>query len=264
MKGLLIYDKKDELRNREYIQWLLDEANKKGINLSLLFSQDFFRHGLNKEQMNSDFALNRSRSYELAVNLELNGIRVLNNSEVTFLGNNKIAAYKYAEGMGVDFPPLLAAWQEEAELISKQVKGHGGEGVEVLKAPYPDFREESLQQSLEKDLAGDLRFYIFNNEIIHSVLRRPKDGYISNFSKGGSIEIYGPSPEEERLVKKFIGKLQIDYAGIDFLLTKDGRLLFNEIEDAVGSRMLSALGINDTTELLFQAIREMKSKPLRK
>lgn len=254
MKGLLIYDEKDVSRNRDYIQWFLDEAAKKAINLNLLYSQDFFKRGLSRDQLNSDFAINRSRSYELAVNLELNGIKVMNNSEVAFLGNNKIAAYKYAGSVGVDFSPLLASWQDEPELISKQVKGHGGEGVDVLRAPYSDFSEDDLQQRLQKNLTGDLRFYIFNNRIIHSILRRPKQGYISNFSKGGSIEIYKPSPAEENLVERFIGKLDIDYAGIDFLLMKDGQLLFNEMEDVVGSRMLSTLGINNTMELIFQDI----------
>ena len=254
MKGLLIYDKRDEARNRDYIDWLISEARGMGMIMSLIFSQDFFKKGLDREQLDADFALNRSRSYELAAILELNGIRVLNNSEISFLGNNKIAAYKYAESVDVKFSSLLASWQGEAELISKEIKGQGGAGVSVLNAPYPDFREESLQQKLQKALVGDIRFYILNNRIIHSVLRRPKDGFISNYSKGGSIELYRPSLEEEALVEKFIGQLQIDYAGIDFLLLKDGSLLFNELEDVVGSRMLSALGINNTTELILQSI----------
>ncbi len=254
MKGLLFYEKADAEKNRDYIQWFMDEAGKKAIGLSLVLIEDFFRKGLSPEQLSSGFALNRSRSYELAVALELNGIRVMNNSEITLLGNNKLAAYKYARDAGVDFSPVLASWESESELITKQVKGHGGEGVEVIKPPYPDFDRNSLQQRLQSNLAGDLRFYILNNEIVQAVLRRPRQGYVSNFSRGGQIEIYKPSPAEEKLVCKLTGRLHIDYAGLDFLLLKDGTLLFNEIEDVVGSRMLSYLGINNTTELLFQTI----------
>lgn len=256
MTGLLIYNKKDADKNQDYIEWFMEEAGKKDIDLSLLYSEDYFQKGLIKGQANSSFALNRSRSYELAVTLELSGIKVMNNSEICFLGNNKLAAYKRAYDKGLAFAPLLASWQGEPDLITKQIKGHGGQGVEVLQKPYGPFEETSLQQKLVKDLEGDLRFYIFNNQIIHSVLRRPKEGYISNFSQGGTIEIYKPSPEEEGLVNKFIGDLHIDYAGLDFLMLKDGTLLFNELEDVVGSRMLSALGINNTTDLVIETISE--------
>ena len=52
----------------------------------------------------------------------------------------------------------------------------------------------------------------------------------------------------------------MDYAGIDFLLTKDNKLIFNEIEDVVGSRMLSKLGINNTTDLYLEHIgKELKT-----
>ena len=55
-------------------------------------------------------------------------------------------------------------------------------------------------------------------------------------------------------MKSMIMLLKVDYAGFDFFITKEGKLIFNEIEDAVGSRMLSLLGENETVPLFVEHI----------
>ncbi|MBP5313113.1 MAG: hypothetical protein J6112_09815, partial [Clostridia bacterium] len=62
-----------------------------------------------------------------------------------------------------------------------------------------------------------------------------------NFSLGGKAEPYTLSPEEEETVYKIVRELKSpDLIGADFLVTEEG-LLFNEIEDVVGTRMLYAV-----------------------
>ena len=48
--------------------------------------------------------------------------------------------------------------------------------------------------------------------------------------------------------------LDIDYVGVDFFLTKSGEFIFTELENAVGSRMLSVLGENNTVPLFVEHI----------
>lgn len=254
MKGLLIYNEDDAKINTDYIDWIIISASKLGMDLKLIYSNDFFAHGLRKEYKNIDFAINRSRNYNLSLTLELSDYRVFNNSEVTLLGNNKLAAYRYAKLRGYKYAWVLASWEDEKELMTKPVSDHGGKGIEVLKPEYPLFNENSFQQEFLSDIIGDIRFYVINNRIIHSVIRKAKDGYLSNYSKGEFIEYYRYSAEEGIFVNNFINDLHIDYAGIDFLLLKNNELIFNEIEDVVGSRMLSSLGLNNTTELFLEHI----------
>ncbi len=145
-------------------------------------------------------------------------------------------------------------------MISKPNDGHGGEGIGLLSQIHLDDGYFRIQQGLVTDIVGDIRFYIIDNQIVHGILRSSGEKLVSNYSQGGKVEIYPYSPDEKAYVEALIENLHVDYAGIDFLLTHDGRLIFNEIEDVVGSRMLSHLGINNTTDLFLAHIMSITNK----
>ncbi|NLV88710.1 MAG: ATP-grasp domain-containing protein [Tissierellia bacterium] len=259
MNGLLIYNKDDYHRNESYVDWLLQAGKEYDLNLKLVFKEDFLRKGISHKDK-IDFVINRSRSYEISLMFELTNIRVFNNSTITLLGNNKLAAYRYAKDKGYAYPRVLVAWENKNNIISKPNDGHGGQGIDLVE--NVDFNDGSirLQQEFLGSLVGDIRFYIIDNKIIHGVLRTSRDKIISNFTQGGDIKYYDYTAEEKAYVEGFIKDLKVDYAGIDFLLTKDNKLIFNEIEDVVGSRMLSKLGINNTTDLYLEHIgKELKN-----
>ncbi len=262
MNGLILYKKQDYDRNSAYITWMQEAAKKKGCHLQLMFLNDFFRNGLSSGN-DFEFVINRSRSYEASLILELNNIRVFNNSLISLLGNNKLAAYKFAKDRGFCYPKVYASWLNENSVLSKPNSGHGGYGISMLDdLAGDDFTDddwsERFQQEYIKDTRGDVRFYIINNKIIHAVLRRSDGKLVSNFSQGGVCELFKVDGNHEKTVYRLIEGLSIDYAGVDFLVTSDGKLIFNEIEDAVGSRMLSHLGINNTTDLyILHIIRKM-------
>lgn len=259
MNGLLIYNKEDYLRNESYADWLIQTGKEFGLNIKLIFGEDFLTKGIPSHEK-IHFVINRTRSYEISLMFELNNIRVFNNSTITLLGNNKLAAYKYAEDKGYTYPKVLISWENGKNIISKPYDGHGGQGIDLIE--NVDFNDGKirLQQEFIENLVGDIRFYVINNRIVHGVLRTSKEKIISNFTQGGEIQYYDYTPKEREYVENFIRDIRVDYAGLDFLLTKDNRLIFNEIEDVVGSRMLSKLGINNTTKLYFEHIaNEMKN-----
>lgn len=253
MKGLIIYKKEDYARNSEYIKWIQKTAEEKGCSIKLIFFEDFFDKGVNPDE-DIQFVINRSRSYEISIIFELNNIRVYNNSEITLLGNNKLAAYRYARERGFKYPAVYMSWMGKNNVLSKPNTGHGGYGISMLEDVKSSDWDNRFQQEFIKNLLGDVRFYIIDNKIVHGVLRRPNGKLVSNFSQGGSCGIFDCSRDQEKMVMSFIKDISIDYAGVDFLLTSDGELIFNEIEDVVGSRMLSHLGINDTTDLFINHI----------
>lgn len=253
MNGLLVYSKKDLKKNSEYISWLVNEALKRNIKLEVTTDEDIQTKGVSSLK-SVDFVINRSRSYEISLLFELNDIRVFNNSKVTLIGNNKLAAYDYAKKKGFKFPKLFLNFSDEKQILIKPNEGHGGEGIHLVNAKHSMPCTKKLKQEFISDLIGDIRFYVINNEIIKAVIRFSNEKIVSNYSQGGKFEVYDYSKGEEALIKKFMIGTTFDYVGLDFFLTKSHVLLFNEIEDVVGSRMLSHLGINNTTELYLEHI----------
>ena len=170
------------------------------------------------------------------------------------------------------FRKKLMAWQEEnamAEkpLVVKTVDGHGGLEVFLLENTmekggcqtisetgnlscktkekrdrYTVLEGKKLlcQEMINCD-SRDIRVYVLGGEIYSAVLRQGKEDFRSNYSLGGEVKEYFLSVEEYRIVQEYIdclGGKDLAMAGIDFLVDRDGNLVFNEVEEMVGSRML--------------------------
>jgi len=253
MNGLLIYSKGDLKKNKSYITWFIEEAQKRNITIDLITDEQILLDGYHATQV-IDFVINRSRSYEVALLFELNNVRVFNNSMITLIGNNKLAAYAYAKEKGYTFPKILIDYSSESQILIKPNTGHGGESIDLINNIEALPATRRIKQKFISNLVGDIRFYIINNEIVSAVLRSSDDKIVSNYSQGGNFQVYNYSKSEEIYVEMFMQGDNFDYVGLDFFLTKKGKLIFNEVEDVVGSRMLSALGINNTTELYLEHI----------
>lgn len=271
--GIVIYTKKDSDKNKSYINWLIDEGKSKNLNIKLVLDKDISNlkdtyvlnscndnYEVAKDLVNLKytFAINRSRNFNITQKLEEFGVRVFNKYKFCVLGNDKLKAYDYVESLGIKYPKVyrfLDKINMGGKIIEKPRNGHGGENIKILK----DFDnlnfDKNVYQEYIEDYIGDIRFYIIDNKIEHAVIRIPqKKSLVSNFTKGGNVEIYNYSNKEEDIINKILKDISIDFGGIDFLLLKNGEILFNEFEDAVGSRMLSYLGINNTMEKFLNYI----------
>ena len=255
LNGILIYDKEDIERNKAYIKWMIEEGKKFDLNIELVTLNNIYYDYIKNKYR---FAINRSRNYKASEKLEGLNIRVFNKSNFCILGNDKIKAYSFIENLKVHYPKVYGEKKEinyDKKIIVKPKAGHGGENIKFLnKGEKINFEENVYQQYIE-DYVGDIRFYIINNKIINSVIRIPKkNDFLSNFSQGGEVRIYNYTEKNKKVINKILREIEIDYGGIDFLLLKNGEILFNEFEDAVGSRMLSFLGINNTMDIFLNHI----------
>ena len=150
---------------------------------------------------------------------------------------------------------IFKIYNKEKTVI-KTTDGHGGDEVYILD-DFLHIQNTKVDENLRKDMVlqplvngdnKDLRVYILDNKIVGCVLRQSNTSFKSNYSLGGSICSYTLSKDEENNVRKIIDLFKentkeypgkgIFYGGIDFIIDKRGKLLFNEIEDVVGSRML--------------------------
>lgn len=105
-------------------------------------------------------------------------------------------------------------------------------------------------------LGKDLRIWVIGGKIITSILRESDTDFRSNFCLGGRATPYNLNDKEKKAsTKKSSTFFDIDYAGIDFLVD-NGNLIFNEIEDTVGARMVYAKTDIDIINLYCEYIKD--------
>lgn len=256
MNWWILYEKEDYLKNKEYVNLYFRECEKYGIPLTLVLKEEL---GLVIKNSETEFyikeercpkptlVINRSRDYFLAKHFEMARVEVWNDSFVTLIGNDKALAYSYAVQKGI---PVLNSFYgnvapEEYPYVLKSLNGHGGAEVFLIQNPdaltQMDFLQKKnfLCQEFAEEPGKDVRVYVVGNRIVKAMLRTNENDFKSNYSLGGKVAEYELNPEEEALVNKVIGGLNIGLAGIDFVFHQ-GMLYFNEIEDVVGARMLYA------------------------
>ena len=269
MTGWIIYSKEDVEKNKRYIQMYVEKFAKFHVKIKTVIIQEIIDIENLLEIDNPKFAINRSRENDIAKELEKRGVRVFNSSKVTEIANNKAATYELLKNV-VPFMPvrygrkkiISGIWGSHFSYpyIIKSCSGHGGSQVFMVSDEKTEREalsflqgEDYLIQKSCSDLGKDVRVYVVGNKIVASMLRTSTESFKSNYSLGGKAEVYELNEEEKRMVKAITEKLPMDYAGIDFIF-HNGRAVFNEIEDAVGARMLYAVAGPDIVSLFVDYI----------
>lgn len=199
-----------------------------------------------------DFAIVRAILPSLNKQFELLGIPCLNNYQVSRICNDKAECYRYLSGKGIPIPDTvfvanseIAGFLERCPVgtVLKAVDGHGGSQVSLYDGNAKEIlrimgRSDMVAQEKVGDRNSDLRVYVIGRQVLASVLRESNEGFRANFSLGGSVSLYTLNVSERELVQKIIDLFNFDMVGIDFILDDNNNLVFNEIEDVVGARML--------------------------
>lgn len=265
MVAWIIYYRKQAEYNRQYIDLYKTEGVRLGILIKLILVEElefgvqdnqwFLKY--EKQQVEyPDFAINRAIYPLLSRQLELMGIKVFNNSFVADVCNDKAKTYQYLAGTGI--PMVSSGFYRNSQLdelltrteqpsVIKAVDGHGGNQVFLIDrikgSPIDEIKKamgasDVVLQPLTGSRHQDLRVYVIGKEIIAAVLRTAKEGFRANYSLGGEVCLYRLSDTERSFVETIIERFDFGLAGIDFIIGDEGELIFNEIEDVVGARML--------------------------
>ena len=199
----------------------------------------------------ADAVINRSNDYHIAEYYEQRGIRVFNPASFTRLANDKQAAYDFMEAHGIEVMPTR---YRIPPFVKKPRDGHGGQGVEMCHR-REDYDEAFVCQKPASDLGRDLRVWVLGGEIRAAMLRVSRTDFRSNFCLGGEALPYTLNPDETALIQRIISLVDGDYYGMDFVFN-DGKIVFNELEDAVGARMLYAKTDMDILKDYCEYIKE--------
>ena len=259
MRGYVYYTDDEALRNRGFIDDLMKEAERTGIDLQLLIGEE-------QPDANADFILFRDRNPELARQFERQGFRLFNRAEVNRIANDKLRSFELATLLGVAAVPTKRVKHvdqiDSYPCVLKTVDGHGGSEVVLCtsatqaEAFFAQFHDRSLivQPYIESG-ARDIRVFIIGQEIVGAVKRTGNDSFKSNYTLGGSVEQYTLSSWQQQDVKVISKALKSDYIGVDFIVLPDGKWLFNEIEDPVGARSLYTTHNFSVAEKLMRYIK---------
>lgn len=219
MSGILIYTEEEARRNAFAI-----EKFRQSLDITLV--NECYRG-------EADFVVNRTNDYRIGEYFEQRGIRVFNPSSLSKIANDKQACYDFMHKNGIEIMPTR---YKGAPVIKKSINGHGGTEVFMLNSPEP-FEYGYVYQKPCDTLGRDLRIWAIGGKIVIAILRESKTDFRSNFCLGGTATPYSLSDNEARLAEKVLSLISSDYIGIDFIFNNN-HLVFNEIEDTVGARMV--------------------------
>lgn len=263
MIGWLIYTEKEAVRNKSYIQFYIEEGKQLNMNIILLIAERIY-FGIKsgkwfilyegKEIGLPDFVICRMMYSLLTLQLEHMGIPVFNHSKVSSICNDKGRTYQYIAQLNIPMIDTVFCKKEfhmqlyenrDFPCIIKTIDGHGGKEVYLMKdkreldgfIPKIKGKDIVIQPYIGKS-KQDIRVYVIGSEIVVAVIRTAREGYRSNYSLGGKVELYELTDSQKKQIGKIISLFEFGLVGIDFILGDQGELLFNEIEDVVGSRML--------------------------
>jgi gamma-F420-2:alpha-L-glutamate ligase len=281
-KGWLIYKKNDAERNHGFIKMLQEEARLRDVSLLLVFEEDL-SYGVTENKLavthphfdmgDISFAIMRAINPLLSKQLEQLGIVCFNRSTVSEICNDKALTYQFVAGLGI---PMLntyfvshgmfngESFGSIFPMVLKQSDGRGGKEVylvhsedEVLNKLSEAPTKRFVLQAFSDNPGKDIRVFVIGNRIIGAVLRESSSSFKANYTLGGTVRPYFLNEDEKELVGRISSSLNADFIGIDFLLNKNGELLFNEIEDVVGCRSLYATSDVNAAALYMDYIKKV-------
>ncbi|MBQ8539927.1 MAG: ATP-grasp domain-containing protein [Clostridia bacterium] len=242
MKLWLVYDKFEAERNRRYIDFYFEKCKEKGVDLELVIVEN----GVDFSRL-PHVAIVRTMNPNLSEKLEGMGVKVCNSSFISRIANDKWNTYEYLKSKGVRLVETFLVTDTFTPpyypMVLKPCMGKGGRDVEIVNN-YEEFSayrkrvtEKTIAQRVVSHKGRDLRVYVVGNRIIKAMLRISETDFRSNFCLGGKAVEYTLSPEEVKEIESIISHFDISYAGLDFIFD-EGKIIFNEMEDVVGARML--------------------------
>ena len=287
MTGWILYDAKQYEKNRWFAHELL--KNCSSFCDTRIVIAEKLRFGIRGDQPcmtfggkpvpRPDFVIMRTIYPLLSSFLENCGARVFNDSRTSRICNDKRLTHLVLAASGV--PMMNTAFFDRAffspeslrgfrfPAVVKSAAGHGGSEVfpadsveELLSVVRTLHDDRFLVQERFSPAGSDLRVYVLGGEIIGAALRR-SDTLKSNLSLGGTATAHMLAPAERETVGKVLNALPFSpgFIGVDFLYA-DGKMIFNEIEDVVGTRMLYQTGDLDAARLYADYIKK-EAKSLR-
>jgi len=196
--------------------------------------------------------------------LEDRGIRVINSPRAIERTVDKFYTSALLHDAGLptpetvvceDFSTAMAAVREMGDVVVKPIFGSMGHGLVRISDPEIGFR---ILRPLEQagavfyvqrviDHGGsDIRAFVVGGRVIGAIERRAPDGdWRTNVSRGGTARAVDLCEQHRQYAIDAASTVGADYAGVDLLPTRDGRVYVLEVNGIPGWRGLQqATGVD--------------------
>ena len=254
MQGWLIYEEENVLRNQAFIRFFMEAATKRQVNLQLITTKEI-SFGVKASSFfltpeKPDFAVMRCMRPDLSRHLEAMGVKVFNNARISAICNDKQKTHAFFIQHGLPcmdtafVRPDCPSHPFPYPVVVKASSGCGGrqvflchseaEYLEKLRSIFPD---TAVVQPLCDTPGRDIRAYVLDGKMVQAMERYTDGDFRSNFGLHGTARPTQLTEDMAAMVEKITALLSPSLIGIDFIFHQ-GRPLLNEIEDAVGTRML--------------------------
>jgi len=279
----MIYKSVHEHAPHSATSWMVEEANKCGMDAEVLYEEDI--HIVNDDALDGIYYRGRVKKHPKAVlfrayndalarYFEKHGIRTFNSAQAMRLSRDKFATHMALKSI-VPQPKTLYTSGHDYQTITKILgspfvmkESHAAKGERVwLIEDYKTFdkwqgdvdQERVLYQAFIGETKGvDYRVYVIGRQVIGCVKRSAKDGFLSNYAAGGRFEKVEADDMLASLAVQTAQHVKLDIAGIDFLKTDTGYLLC-ETNAIAGFRTFYATGINIPKAMMGYIARALKT-----
>lgn len=129
--------------------------------------------------------------------------------------------------------------------------------IELEKKINSDESLTLVQEYIENSY--DIRVFIFDGQVVAAVKRNSADGFYNNLSKGGQGEASEITEEEKVICVRAAQIANLRVAGVDFVRTNDGILIF-EVNKSPQMSIFSSFAKFDLEKTLSELMIESLSK----
>lgn len=265
MRGYLIYASQEAEKNKGFIRMFQQQGKRQGIEFFYVPQNEFY---LSEKWDTPGFVINRTRRPEVSRWYEEREIPVFHRHELVDMANNKYKTLQFFEEhlpgdirsekwcpqsellLPGNLMRYLDSQKDGEETVVKTLDGHGGSQV-YLSTSLKENKNRKLVEDLQSvpllvqekipSDSMDVRVYVLGGEIYQCILRHGQKDFRSNYSLGGQVKTYTLSVSQREYVNCFLEAMPESWKGmfgIDFILDEQENLIFNEVEEMVGCRML--------------------------
>lgn len=261
----------------EIYDWLEIAAKKADIELDVYSNDEDIPDGY-------DFCLFWDKDIMLARSLEKRGIRLFNNSEAIRICDDKYATYEALADLDIAMPYTEAVPMTyenigftNYDFIDKKMtrfsypvvikECHGSFGAQVYLAENHRQVEEILgsiggrpaifQEYLHECSGRDIRINMVGDRAVCAMERYNDNDFRANVTNGGNMKNHEVTEDELELARKVMEALNLDFAGVDILISGRGPLLCEVNSNAHFKNIFDCTGINVADAIMEYIKREL-------
>lgn len=260
LSGILVVNHfLNAVKYQELYEKFLDAAKEYSIDLVMKTNADLLMdmEALKENAGKVDFVLFWDKDIRLAQLMESFGYRLFNNSKAVEICDDKSYTYLKLLETGISMPKTIFSpktfgtvkyaktdfvaqleQQLDYPMVVKECYGSFGMQVYLVKnrkellAKLEETAPEPLifQEFIEESAGRDVRIQVIGDEVVASMYRySDSEDFRANLSIGGKMKAYTPSQEEMDIAVACCKAIGLDFAGVDLLFGKDGKVLVCEV-----------------------------------